>query len=234
MATALTVLLRLAEPGAAARDVNLAASAAHVEEALESAGFSATFMAGWTLGVLLFASLFGIGASILLFRGDRSNPVAALLALLPLASATVQYSLLPIAIVNLTVTVSLVLLPITLLAFPDGRFPNRISLALLGANLLWAVMAWWDPILHSQGALVLLAASATAVVLRLRRTASADQRQQLRWAMLGFAGSGLCALGLLACLQLQYLRDDLWLCDRQRYGLRPLRPRSTRSACGAD
>ena len=205
-----SVALGLEEPGAPARTVTLALGPEHVGEALHSAGFGAAFMAGWTLAVILLGNLLGILASILLFRGDRANPVAALLALIPLVTAAAGWSGLPTAVSTPILGATLVLLPIALLAFPDGRFATRTSLVLLAANLLWAPMAWWAPMTHSQGALALLAASALAAIPRLRRTAALDQRQQLRWAMLGFAGSAICSLGLLACIHLQYARDDLW------------------------
>lgn len=205
-----SVALTLQEPGAPPRTVTLALDAEHVDEALRSAGFGATFMAGWTLAVIVLGNLLGIIASILLFRGDRTNPVAALLALLPLVTAAAGWSGLPTAISTPILGATLVLLPTALLAFPDGRFATRTSLVLLAANLLWAPLAWWSPMTHSQGALALLAASALATLPRLRRTAALDQRQQLRWAMLGFAGSAACSLGLLACIRLQYARDDLW------------------------
>ncbi|MGQ0661534.1 hypothetical protein [Sphingosinicella sp.] len=204
------MVLRLAEPGGQLRDVPVTLGPAHVEEALRSAGFSASFMAGWTFAILVLGNLLGILASILLFRGDRSNPVAALLALIPLATAVGGYGELPVAASVAILSVTALLLPMALLAFPDGRFATRTSIVLLGLNLLWALAYFWDPYLYGQGVLVLLAASALATIPRLRRTAATDQRQQLRWAMLGFAGSAVCALGLLACSQLQYARDDLW------------------------
>lgn len=204
------VALRLAEPGRTPRDVTLTLGGEHVAAALAGAGFSAGFMAGWTLAVILLANLLGITAAVLLFRGDRSNPVAALLALIPLATAAAGWSGLPTYVATPFLGLTLVLLPVALLAFPDGRFATRTSLALLAINFLWAPVLWWNAGLHSQGALALLAASALATVPRLRRTAALDQRQQLRWAMLGFAGSAICSLGLLACIRLQYLRDDLW------------------------
>lgn len=205
-----TVALRLAEPGGAARDVSLTLRAEHVDEALVSAGFSARFMAGWTLTIILLANLLGIAAAVLLFRGDRSNPVAALLALIPLVIAAAGWSGLSVAVATPIVSVATILLPIAVLAFPDGRFATRTSIVLLAANLFWAPVAWWNPILHGQGTLALLAASCFATIPRLRRTPAIDQRQQLRWAMLGFGGAAIASLGLLACIRLQYLRDDLW------------------------
>lgn len=202
--------LLLQEPGARPRTVTLGLGPEHVAESLGSAGFSPRFMAGWTLIVIVLSNLLGIAASILLFRGDRSNPVAALLALIPLAGAAAGWSGLPLSVVTPVYAVTSTLLPIAVLAFPDGRFATRISLILLAACLLWTPVAWWNPILHGQGTLVLLAASGFAAIPRLRRTPAADQRQQLRWAMLGFGGSAIAALGLLACIRLQYLRDDLW------------------------
>jgi hypothetical protein len=205
-----TVTLRLAEPGGVTRDVTVAVGAEHVAESLASAGFSARFMAGWTFAILVLGNLLGIAASVLLFRGDRTNPVGALLALIPLIGAIGSYSGLPVAVAIPMLSAAAVLLPIALLAFPDGRFATRTSIALLIANLLWAFAYFWDPYLHSQGTLVLLAASAFATIPRLRRTVVQEQRQQLRWAMLGLAGSAVAALGLLAVSQLQYARDDLW------------------------
>ena len=205
-----TITLRLAEPVGVTRDVVVAVGAEHVAESLASAGFSARFMAGWTFTILVLGNLLGIAASVLLFRGDRTNPVGALLALIPLVGAIGSYSGLPVAAAVPMLSATAVLLPIALLAFPDGRFATRISLALLAVNLLWALAFFWDPYLHSQGTLVLLAASAFATIPRLRRTAAQEQRQQLRWAMLGLAGSAVAALGLLAVSQLQYARDDLW------------------------
>ena len=204
------VALRLAEPGGAIRDVSLTLGAEHVEEALGSAGFGARFMAGWTLTMIVLSNLLGIAASILLFRGDRANPVAALLAIIPLTAAATSWPGLPLSVVTPVYSVTSTLLPIAVLAFPDGRFATRMSIALLAACLLWAPVAWWNAILHGQGTLVLLAASGFAAIPRLRRTPAADQRQQLRWAMLGFGGTAIAALGLLACIRLQYLRDDLW------------------------
>lgn len=204
-----TVTLRLAEPGGGTRDVTLSLGAGHVAEALASAGFSAGFMAGWTFAIVVLGNVLGIAASILLFRGDRTNPVAAVLALVPLGGAIAGYPSLPVEAVIAIMNVVGVLLPIALLAFPDGRLATRTSIALLFITLLWGLVSFWDPFLYASGILLLLAASALATVPRLRRTAALDQRQQLRWAMLGFTGSAVCALGLLAATTLQYAQANL-------------------------
>lgn len=144
-----TIVLRLAEPGTGPRDVSLTLGAGHVEESLRSAGFSARFMAGWTLTILVLGNLLGIAASILLFRGDRGNPVAALLALIPLVAAIGSYSALPVAAAIPILSATAFLLPIALLAFPDGRFATRTSIALLIVSLVWAFAYFRDPYLHS-------------------------------------------------------------------------------------
>ena len=184
------VTLRLAEPGGAIRDVSLPLGAEHVGEALGRAGFGARFMAGWTLTVILLANLLGIAASVLLFRGDRSNPVAALLALIPLAAATAAIAACRRASCRRSSSVDrdaaadrFARLSRRPFRDPDERRPARRQPALGPGRFLGSRSC------TARARSCCSRRAAFAAIPRLKRTAAADQRQQLRWAMLGFGGT---------------------------------------------
>jgi hypothetical protein len=79
---------------------------------------------------------------------------------------------------------------LVLLTFPDGRFNPRWTLAAAALLVLWLPIALFRPLGLSGEYLVYLAftvLSVLAIALPYRRLESGQERQQIRWALLGFA-----------------------------------------------
>ena len=87
---------------------------------------------------------------------------------------------------------------LVLLTFPDGRFNPRWTLAAAALLTLWLPAAFFRPFGLSGEYLVYLAFTALsvlAIALPYRRLESGQERQQIRWALLGFA-MGTLLLGV--------------------------------------
>lgn len=170
--------------------LTLTAGPAEVAGALTGVGLSAPLMQWWTRVILGLGAAIALVAATLLTR-RRQNPVAALLAvsaLIPVATPTgiVGYD------AALTASaVSVALTNMAVLAFPDGRFATRAARMLVVGNLLWLGVFFLSPNIHAQGIYPSMALSALAVVARYRRSGPTTDRQQIRWAALGFAGAAL-------------------------------------------
>ena len=200
---------RIRAASGAERTVALPLSDANVEETLRYSGFTGRWMAGWTLVMLLGSTLLTVAASFLLFRKQRTNPVAATLSLVPLILAASSQAVVPFIVSQWAAFVGMTILRIALLAFPDGRFTGHAAKVLIPANIAWLGMATINDRWFENGSYVLFAASIAAVYWRYRHQTSVVERQQMRWAMLGFGIAAVAALGLLICAQLSYVLNDL-------------------------
>ncbi|HEX8655845.1 MAG TPA: hypothetical protein VF693_11565 [Allosphingosinicella sp.] len=179
----------------------------HLAEADRSAPMSYRARTMMNLCALVVTGLTMIVAAILLFRRRPGDPVVALLslALLTLLS-TFAVHLIPDLALAATVggwlaAVGLAMLLLGMTVFPAGRFEPRWSLlalpllAVIGTRPLWP-----DPLVPfvraaTVCALLLLLA---AIGRRYFLLPPGPQRQQIKWAMLGFAGFILLWLCRLA------------------------------------
>lgn len=139
-------------------------------------------------GILFFV------AGILLLRGRRRDPVVALLSIGLLADpASRAVALLPLALIDpvgdVVNTVSTIVLMTGILVFPSGRFePRWASLALP----IFAIPFVANIVVKNESlatAIGLLSAvfMLAIIVHRYRRLPAGLERQQIKWALLGFA-----------------------------------------------
>jgi hypothetical protein len=174
---------------------HLTRSEKHIDEGLVGTGISQGPLVAITSAAALLPDLFLLLAAALLFRGARSGAVSALLSLSLVLMVTfdggawVFYQtdwLLPLRDVlnNAALTGML----ISLLAFPDGRFHPRWTLAAAAVVAGWGIGSYFLPstaILNYIWTL-LLAVCLVAVAGRYRRLPDGRERLQVRWALLGF------------------------------------------------
>jgi hypothetical protein len=180
----------------------------HLAEADRSAPMSYRARTTMYVSLLVFTTLAMLLASILLFRRRASDPVVALLSigLLTLLSSFAAH-LVPDFRIAETVArwlgaLGIATLLLGMTVFPSGRFEPRWSLLvlpLLGVIVtrpLWPDRLELLPRAAFVCSMLLLLA---AIGRRYRVLAPGAQRQQIKWAVLGFAGFvllGLCGLGL--------------------------------------
>jgi hypothetical protein len=152
----------------------------------------------WALFALSFVALaFLIASSVLLIWKRRSDSVAVLLALAYLATGAslhfadgtsappkfedARRSLEMLGIVCTT---------IAMLRFPNGRFQPSWTRWALPPLLLWAVARCLNLLpeaTHALASLGIMVFSVVAVILRYLTLPQGTQRQQVRWALFGFA-----------------------------------------------
>ena len=145
----------------------------------------------------LVPPVFLIAAAILLYVRRRREIVAALLSLSFLLmsggffASEAFFRAVELAwIRDLLAHSGRYCLLLVLLTFPDGRFNPRWTLAAAALLTLWVPIAFFRPLGLSGEYLVYLAFTAVAVLaiaLPYRRLDSGQERQQIRWALLGFA-----------------------------------------------
>jgi hypothetical protein len=184
------------------------AGAAEVAGALTTVGLSARLMGGWTRMILGLGAVIALIVSALLYR-QRRNPVAALLALAALIPVTMPTSLVGYQPALIAAAVGVALTNVAILAFPDGRFDTWLSRLLAVANLAWLGVFFVAPDLHAQGIYLAIALSELAVVMRYRRAQPGTDRQQIRWAALGFAGAAVFSLAAALASSLAYRLNGL-------------------------
>jgi hypothetical protein len=174
---------------------------------------------GW-VGMMLL-----IVCAVLLFR-QRRQPVPALLSLAFLAicaGGSVQGIGRPELVTPGQVATSLgwTGLMLAIMAMPDGRFPIRWTRRLALAALIYPISTeFWTPPywLSMILALVLVLGSVAAMAFRYRGLPQGPERQQLRWAFLGFVTGG-ALLGAAVSLDLTAMAfaegDPRWPIWRQ-------------------
>lgn len=188
--------------------VTLRAAESDVAAALETVGLSATLMRGWTRFILGFGAAIVLVASALLYR-QRHNPVAALLAIAALIATATPTSIVGYDRALIGAAIGVALTNIAILAFPDGRFATPVARLLVVLNAIWLGMFFVAPDIHAQGIYPSIALSELAVVLRYRRSGLAD-RQQIRWAALGFAGAAVFSAAAAVATAVSYRFNSLF------------------------
>jgi hypothetical protein len=186
------VLLTLRSPDGREREVALRTGEAHIEEGARSLGLPA-----WLLSFIdllhLLTYPFLLVSAWLLFRRKREDVVSSVVSLAilltmaaeqPSATFLAQVLTVPEGAHRALYDVANICLIGGILLFPHGRLSPRITLAILAALPL---------LLFLEGDFyraMLIAAMAASVLLFLwrLRSASGDERQQLKWAVFGFSG----------------------------------------------
>lgn len=161
-----------------------------------------------------------LAAAALLFARRARDPVVALLSLgFVLQVAQVASFVLPFEwrepYIKIVSPLSGGAIWLAILTFPTGRFEPRWSL--LAVPLLLALMTGnlWAPTEFQLSAAVglplfglLAIITLAAIVVRYRRLSPGIERQQVKWAMLGFAGLILFMLASLGLGLLDRLQTD--------------------------
>ena len=146
----------------------------------------------------LTANFVFLAGAALLFRRRAGDPVVALLATgLMLASGVDLGRLITPAELGDTLTGAIegaaeICLLVGIAVFPGGRFEPKWSLLILLSLPVWIIgsvlpEAWQLPDLGSEIEIVFLAISVAAVTRRYFLLPAGPQRQQIKWAVLGFA-----------------------------------------------
>jgi hypothetical protein len=188
------------------REVALTRSRDAREQRFREAGISSLALYGLSAAFQVAAVMMLIVTAILLFR-QRRQPVAALLSVGSLAIAITMsgswHVLISLGLAWLEEWMSMLGWTATTLAvmsMPDGRFALRwtrwLAVALLmfpALNIAWDMPYWLSVLLP----LTFLVGAVTAMGFRYRKLPQGQERQQLRWAFLGFAtGAALIAAGI--------------------------------------
>jgi len=195
-----------------------------------SATIANTGLTGWQRSSILFGAdqlrlFLLLAAAILLYRRRPRDPVALLFGTVFLlychksGSAFWFWHTLGIAGVRPWLGVALyAFLVLGLNLFPNGRFVSlwskRVALSVVPLFvLLLVVQQLFRPLPLETGGyalIALLAGSAAALIARYRRLAPGMERQQIKWAVAGFAGFALATAALLVprLLGLFFLSDQ--------------------------
>ncbi len=206
------------------RDVSLTKRDRHRTEPFEAVGVSWTVAI--TLPVLggLLPSLFLVPAALLLLR-RRGELVPGLLAVaLLLISATtwadVFWRMLGLPLLGARLgSLAWSSLLAAMLLFPSGHLEPRWTRWLAGAIAIWAIL---DVSFELPGAVVqwttllLMGGALFALATRYRRLPQGVERQQLRWAFLGFAFGASCFLAVTVLrsvweANIHHLSVTIWL-----------------------
>jgi len=160
-----------------------------------------------------------LGTAILLFRLRPHDPVAALLSLsfLVLLASYAWPALEEAGLGALSRPLRATgwtLFALVLLVFPSGRFePRWTALVVLAFPFTWlySIVAASELVYGLLG-LVLLLAAIPAVAIRYRRMEPSAERQQIKWAVLGFAaGAAALLLGRFLTVGLPLFTHSLWV-----------------------
>jgi len=161
-------------------------------------------------GVAVLMQLALLAAAVVLFRRKR-EPAPAIFALsfMLLAASVSQDAWLWLdqpLLHELLLAVGFSLTLVGLLVFPDGRLASRASWLIVAAIVIWSVSLFalpWDSggTAFVLGLALLLPAVGARQVLRYRRMPRGSERQQVRWAVLGFV-SGVFFLVISTALDL--------------------------------
>lgn len=185
-------VLRLRAPDGRERDVALKTGEQHIEQAARTRGIPPGLLSFIDL-LHLLTYPFLLVSAWLLYKRKRNDVVSSVVSLAilltmgteqPSASFLALVAGVPEGLHQALYDLSNICLIGGILLFPHGRLQPRITLALLAALPL---------LLFLEGDIyraILIAAMASAVLLFLWRlkTATGEERQQLKWAVFGFAG----------------------------------------------
>jgi hypothetical protein len=193
-----TATLIVRSPDGKLSSHRLTRTAAHFDEPLAGTGLSGDQDLALEMGLKGLADLFLLGASVLLFRAARRSSLAACFSIcfvLFVATGPEAWQFwLPHSLSYVQRALGFVAdacLAIGLFAFPHGRFDRRWTAWAAGAaTLLAAIDAAFPGWNGKAGPLIGLAGFVAAVaagVQRYRRAGDDAGRQQMRWALFGFA-----------------------------------------------
>jgi len=212
------VRIRTRSAGGAERDHVLTRSQATVDRDFATSGISFETQQAVRLTLDMLSALCMIGAAVLLFRRRARELVPVLFSLsfllMPATTRITYYFYEEIGLYRAADLLSEVgwdLFVLALLLFPDGRFAQRwapgVALLLIPASLAIHFSLW--PLVASWFSLALLVAALASLLLRYRRLPVGPDRQQVRWALFGFAaGVGASALSYsVGTLNLYFLFD---------------------------
>lgn len=195
-----SVTLTLRSPDGRISDHRLTRTAAHFDEPLAGSGLTSAEDLALDTGLKGLADLFLLGAGVFLFRGARTSTLAACFSisfvlLVATGPETWQFWL-PRNLSYLERGVRFVAeatLAIGLFAFPHGRFDRRWTAWAAGAATalaaLDALVPGWSGKAGPIGGAAVFAAAVAAGVQRYHRADDDTGRQQMRWALFGFAWS---------------------------------------------
>ncbi len=186
------LMLRLRSGDGREREVALRTGETHIEQGAGALGVPARLLSVIDLLHLLTYPFLLISAW-LLFRRKREDVVSSVVSLAilltmaaeqPSATFLVSVAKMPLGVHQALYDVANICLIGGILLFPHGRLSPRITIAVLAALPL---------LLFLEGDFyraMLIAAMAASVLLFLwrLRSASGDERQQLKWAVFGFSG----------------------------------------------
>lgn len=201
------VRIRTRAPDGHVREQVLTRSRGHVAEAYAESGITPQQRSVIVLIAILAAAAVNVFAAIMLFRRRARDPVAAALSLaflLLVAGWGVAWDTFSVLGLNqLSVGARAIgygALFAGIAVFPEGRLETRWRRALMAAISLWVLVVLVDVAdpfdvpdnLVTLSGIALLAASVGSLWGRYRRLPMGVARQQIRWAVLGFAvGSAL-------------------------------------------
>jgi hypothetical protein len=185
-------LLRLRSPGGAERDVAVRTGETHIEEAARARFIPPRLLSLIDL-IHLLTYPFLLVSAWLLYKRKRFDVVSSVVSLAilltmgteqPSAAFLAMVAGLPEGVHQALYDLANICLIGGILLFPHGRLSPRITLALLAALPLLLFLS--GDFYRS----MLIAAMAASVLLFLwrLRTATGDERQQLKWAVFGFSG----------------------------------------------
>ncbi len=180
-------------PEGAVRTHTLTRTQQHLEQAYSKAGLTQTLMRAADFADVLTTALL-LAAAALLFRRRPRDPVAALLSLGLLLNLTAagssEYLILQTGgdvFFNGLLSIGWVCMLLAILTFPDGRFEPRWTLPVALLFPLTPIIEPFDETAATMLDMVFFSVAVLAIALRYRHSRG-DQRQQVRWALLGFAG----------------------------------------------
>jgi hypothetical protein len=186
------VTLTLRSPDGREREVALRTGEAHIEEGARALGIPSALLSVIDL-LHLLTYPFLLVSAWLLYKRKRFDVVSSIVSLAilltmaaeqPSATFLAQVAKVPDTVHTLLYDLGNIFLIGGILLFPHGRLSPRITLALLAAlpTLLFLAGDVYRAIL-----IAAMSASVLLFLWRLR-TASGDERQQLKWAVFGFSG----------------------------------------------
>lgn len=184
--------LTLRGPDDRRREVVLRTGEAHIEQGAHALGLPARLLSVVDL-LHLMTYPFLLFSAWLLFRRKREDVVSSVVSLAilltmaaeqPSATFLVRHLGMPQSVHQALYDLANICLIGGILLFPYGRLFPRVTIAVLTALplLLFLEGAFYRPLL------IALMASAVLLFLWRLRSASGDERQQLKWAVFGFSG----------------------------------------------
>jgi len=165
----------------------------------------------WIARILsVLTAVIAIAAALLLALRRPRDPVAALFSLGLLAQAAsanaavaMWSSLGAIDVGAVLFFGSVALFSLGVLVFPHGRFEPRWTRFVLMPLLMWMVIRWVEqfvkwvpPIIENITSISFFLLCLSALLVRFQRVAPGAERQQIRWALFGFAGFAVCGIVL--------------------------------------